>query len=329
MKGNNFKNEFRNNKIMHRMRTINSDKNLINNFAFSPNKKEKKNVSDKNLQKIEDKNKIRYSPVYEVLGIKNKDKKNYDRISSEFKNYEKEFNINISFSNKKNLKFDSPIETSKIIDILSLPPEKRTFDDIFFMKKYLLSTKIENLFKDEFNNKEESIDKLLTFFGLEMKYRLFREDEIIFRIGDLSVFLFLIIEGKVEILKPINEIKEMTGYEYYSYLLDLKNNNEEYLFNLSIDENLKAFDIDKNDFEQLSTIYILNLLEKIKLVQNINFEEEFDFVNIDPEDLDLDPSKLKSNEYIFLRLKQIKDKLPDISPEKVKKFKFIGDHEEK
>ena len=329
MKGNNFKNEFRNNKIMHRMRTINSDKNLINNFAFSPNKKEKKNVSDKNLQKIEDKNKIRYSPVYEVLGIKNKDKKNYDRISSEFKNYEKEFNINISFSNKKNLKFDSPIETSKIIDILSLPPEKRTFDDIFFMKKYLLSTKIENLFKDEFNNKEESIDKLLTFFGLEMKYRLFREDEIVFRIGDLSVFLFLIIEGKVEILKPINEIKEMTGYEYYSYLLDLKNNNEEYLFNLSIDENLKAFDIDKNDFEQLSTIYILNLLEKIKLVQNINFEEEFDFVNIDPEDLDLDPSKLKSNEYIFLRLKQIKDKLPVISPEKVKKYKFIVDHEEK
>ena len=71
------------------------------------------------------------------------------------------------------------------------------------------------------NNKEESIDKLLTFFALEMKYRLFQEDEIVFRIGDLSINLYLIIQGKVEILKPINEIKLMTGYEYFSYLLEL------------------------------------------------------------------------------------------------------------
>ena len=303
--------------------------NNINNISLSPTKEENQSYSSKHLESFDIanlKNIIKNASVYDILGIKNKDKKNYDKISSEFKKYEKRFNINISYYNKNDLKFENPIEISKIINILSLPSEKRTFDDIFLMKKYLLTTKIENLFKDEFNNKEESIDKLLTFFGLEMKYRLFEKDEVVFRIGDLSVYLFLIIEGKVEVLKPITEIKNMTGYEYFSYLLDLKNNSEHYLFNLSIEENLKAYDIEKSDFDQLPYIYILNLLEKLKFYQYINFEEELEFLNIEPEELDLDSSKIKSKEYIFLRIKQIKSKLADISSDKIKKYKFIVDH---
>ena len=97
---------------------------------------------------------------------------------------------------------------------------------------------------------------MLTFFAFEMKCRLFEEDDIVFRIGDLSVYLFLIIEGKVEILKPITEIRKMTGYEYFSYLLDLKNNSDEYLFNMSINDNLKVYDFEKSDFDQISNIYI-------------------------------------------------------------------------
>ena len=319
------------NNIINTKKSKKISPNNINNIPLTPAKEDDKSQSSKHLEKFNMENFkdiVRNTPVFEVLGIKPKEKKNYDKISSEFKKYEKKFNINISYSNKKELKFENPIETSKIINILSLPSEKRTFDDVFLLKKFLLTTKIDNLFKDEFNNKEESIDKLLTFFGLEMKYRLFEKDEIVFRIGDLSVYLFLIIEGKVEILKPISEFKPMTGYEYFAYLLDLKNNSDDYLFNLSIDENLKAYDIDKSDFDQLPSIYILNLLEKFKYFQNINFEEELDFVNIDPEDLDLEPSKLKSNEYIFLRLKQIKAKLPDISQDKIIKYKFIVDHYE-
>ena len=157
---------------------------------------------------------------------------------------------------EKNIKLETKVETSKIIEILKLPPEKRTFDNIFLMKKYLLTTKIENLFKEEFNNKEESIDKMLTFFAFEMKCRLFEEDDIVFRIGDLYIYLFLIIEGKVEILNPITEIRKMTGYEYFSYLLDLKNNSDEYLFNMSINDNLKVYDFEKSDFDQISNIYI-------------------------------------------------------------------------
>ena len=302
-----------------------------NTKAIKGNNEEQYNCLEKNLEKenIEKKkDQIKNSSVFEVLGIKNKDKKNYDKISSEFKKYENKFNMNISYSNRHNLKFDTPLETSKIISIISLPPEKRTFDDIFLMKKYLLTTKMENLFKDEFNNKEESIDKFLTFFALEMQYRLFEKDDIVFKIGDLSVYLFLIIEGKVEILKPIGEIKPMTGYEYFSYLLELKNNSEEYILNLSINENLKVYDVDKKDIDKFTSIYLLNLLEKYMVYKNINFKEELDFIDIDPEDLGLDPEKISSPEYIILRIKQIKAKFPDISPDLLEKYKFIVDHDE-
>ena len=305
---------------------------INNNITISPNNEEQNKLIGKNEEKIiKDKNKseIRNSSVYEVLGIKAKDKKNYDRISSEFKKYEKLYKMNISYSNRNNLKFDSPLELSKIINILSLPPEKRTFDDIFLMKKYLLTTKIENLFKDEFNNKEESIDKFLTFFSLEMRYKLFEKNEIVFKVGDLSVFLFLIIDGKVEILKPISEIKSMSGYEYFSYLLELKNNSEEYMLNLNIDENLEVYNVNKDDITQFSSIYLLNLLEKFTIYHNINFEEELEFINIDPWELGLEQEKIKIPEYIFLRLKQIKEKLPNISPDTIKKYKYVVDHNEK
>ena len=72
----------------------------------------------------------------------------------------------------------------------------------------------------------------------------------------------------------------------------------------------------------------MNLLEKFQHFRNINFEEEFEFVNIDPEDLGLNPEKVNSPEYMLLRIKQIKGYLPPISPDIVNKYKFIVDHNE-
>ena len=103
---------------------------------------ENEQVLDKeSLEKIKDE--IRISSVYDVFGIKTKGGKNFDKISSEFKKYEKFFNINLSISNRKDLKLDASIDISKIIEILTLPSDKRTFNDIFLMKKYLLTTKID------------------------------------------------------------------------------------------------------------------------------------------------------------------------------------------
>ena len=269
---------------------------------------------------------IKFVPVFDLLGLKEKNKKNYDSISHEFKKYEQKLGIILSYENRTSLNDEPPENLGNILNILSKPAENRNFNDIFVIKRYLLSTKIEWLFKDEFENKEESIEKLLTFFGLEMNYRLFREGEEVFKVGDSSVYLYLIIKGKIEILKPTPEISYISGHEYFSYIMNLKNQKEDHLLNVNLEENYKQFDIDKNQLELLPAIYIHHVFELIKMKKKINFEEELALVNMTLKDLDLTHETVHSYEHLST---QIEEKLPFVPPFLLNKYKFIVDKDTK
>ena len=269
---------------------------------------------------------IKFVPVFDLLGLKEKNKKNYDSISHEFKKYEQKLGIILSYENRTSLNDEPPENLGNILNILSKPAENRNFNDIFVIKRYLLSTKIEWLFKDEFENKEESIEKLLTFFGLEMNYRLFKEGEEVFKVGDSSVYLYLIIKGKIEILKPTPEISYISGHEYFSYIMNLKNQKEDHLLNVNLEENYKQFDIDKNQLELLPAIYIHHVFELIKMKKKINFEEELALVNMTLKDLDLTHETVHSYEHLST---QIKEKLPFVPPFLLNKYKFIVDKDTK
>ena len=269
---------------------------------------------------------IKFVPVFDLLGLKEKNKKNYDSISHEFKKYEQKLGIILSYENRTSLNDEPPENLGNILNILSKPAENRNFNDIFVIKRYLLSTKIEWLFKDEFENKEESIEKLLTFFGLEMNYRLFKEGEEVFKVGDSSVYLYLIIKGKIEILKPTPEISYISGHEYFSYIMNLKNQKEDHLLNVNLEENHKQFDIDKNQLELLPAIYIHHVFELIKMKKKINFEEELALVNMTLKDLELTHETVHSYEHLSI---QIEEKLPFVPPFLLNKYKFIVDKDTK
>ena len=269
---------------------------------------------------------IKFVPVFDLLGLKEKNKKNYDSISHEFKKYEQKLGIILSYENRTSLNDEPPENLGNILNILSKPAENRNFNDIFVIKRYLLSTKIEWLFKDEFENKEESIEKLLTFFGLEMNYRLFKEGEEVFKVGDSSVYLYLIIKGKIEILKPTPEISYISGHEYFSYIMNLKNQKEDHLLNVNLEENHKQFDIDKNQLELLPAIYIHHVFELIKMKKKINFEEELALVNMTLKDLELTHETVHSYEHLST---QIEEKLPFVPPFLLNKYKFIVDKDTK
>ena len=269
---------------------------------------------------------IKFVPVFDLLGLKEKNKKNYDSISHEFKKYEQKLGIILSYENRTSLNDEPPENLGNILNILSKPAENRNFNDIFVIKRYLLSTKIEWLFKDEFENKEESIEKLLTFFGLEMNYRLFKEGEEVFKVGDSSVYLYLIIKGKIEILKPTPEISYISGHEYFSYIMNLKNQKEDHLLNVNLEENYKQFDIDKNQLELLPAIYIHHVFELIKMKKKINFEEELALVNMTLKDLKLTHETVHSYEHLST---QIEEKLPFVPPFLLNKYKFIVDKDTK
>jgi len=319
-------------KKVHIFKSFGKDKRGTVFIKGMQDKKEmlKKNIfSDKQLDKImlrKIRESIIYSSVFDMLGLTEKKKKNYDKISQEYKKYEQKLGFNVPYKETKNLRDESPEDLAKILNVLSLPTENRTFHDVYIMKKYLLNTKIDWLFKDEFENKEESIEKLLTFFGLEMKYRLFKEGEEVFKVGDTSVFLYLIIQGKIEILKPTPEINFLSGYEYFSYIMYLKNHKEEYLLNVNLEENFKQFDIEKSDIDLLPAIFILHNFELIKMKKDINLIEELSVVNMTLKDLDLTQETMNSYQYLSSKLEE---KLPFVSPYLLKKYKFIIDKKTK
>ena len=319
-------------KKVHIFKSLGKDKRGTVFIKGMQDKKEmlKKNIfSDKQLDKImlrKIRESIIYSSVFDMLGLTEKKKKNYDKISQEYKKYEQKLGFNVPYKETKNLRDESPEDLAKILNVLSLPTENRTFHDVYIMKKYLLNTKIDWLFKDEFENKEESIEKLLTFFGLEMKYRLFKEGEEVFKVGDTSIFLYLIIRGKIEILKPTPEINFLSGYEYFSYIMYLKNHKEEYLLNVNLEENFKQFDIEKSDIDLLPAIFILHNFELIKMKKDINLIGELSVVNMTLKDLDLTQETMNSYQYLSSKLEE---KLPFVSPYLLKKYKFIIDKKTK
>ena len=70
--------------------------------------------------------------------------------------------------------------------------------------------------RDNFN--KESLDQILTLCSAQLKYFHLEKDKILFRIGDKPDNFYLIINGRIGILKPISNHKEMTGLEYFYYI---------------------------------------------------------------------------------------------------------------
>ena len=298
---------------------------LVKNIQENQKDKKKMFFSDKKIDQIfikTMKDSIIHTSVFELLGIKERSRKNYDIISQDYKRYEQKLGIELSYNDRKKLMDEKIDDIQKILNILLLPSHERTFHQVYTMKKYLLTTKIDWLFKDEFQNKEESIEKLLTFFGLEMKYKFFKEGEEIFKVGDASVYLYLILKGKIEILKPTPEITYMSGYEYFAYIMYLKKRNEEYILNINLEENYKQFDINKSEIELLPSIFINYIVELIRIGKNLDIEEELAVVNMTLKDIKY-PNETRISYQILSKC--IEENLQYVPLFLMKKYQFIID----
>ena len=215
-------------------------------------------------------------------------------------------------------------EILRIIGIIRKKPEKRTLGDLLQIIKYLTITKLGKYFKDEFEQKE-IYEKLITFCGVEIRYKSFKKGETIFKIGELPDNFYMILFGRVDILKPFSKNIWLTGYQYFCYLMDLKKSNEKYLFYLSIHENMKHFYIKKEEAKDLNYIYLLYIVDQISRHKIVDFEKALNITGITCEELDLDPKEIVSSKYLLENIKKIKRKLPDISGAIIMKYYFLDD----
>ena len=339
-------------KINTNMKEYSKIKNLelINN-----NKKEKKiiikqNTSIKNtnsekedIKQIEPDSLVYNSPYLSKTKIND-----YYGLCNDLKELEIKLHIKNRIKNSNNLNITDEIESEiaimrekseindfgydfnnieeiiKLIEIIKNPPEKRTMIELLKIVKYLTSTKLGKYFKEEFEQKE-IYEKLITFCGVEMRYKCFKKGETFFKIGELPDYFYMILLGRVEILKPCPRKISLTGYQYFCYLMELIKSNDNHLFNLCIKENISHFYIQKNEARDIHYIYLFVLVDKISRHKNVDFANALKLTNIPIEELDLDPSQINSNKYLLENIKKIKRRLPDIPGAIIQKYHFFDD----
>ena len=175
--------------------------------------------------------------VFNSLNIRKSSNRNYSKITNElFKIIEEtkkeksqfynEFNLNILGDHKKNQKrnltqLNNYNNTTIVTDIFKIPPEKRTFEDLLTIRNYLLKTKLYSYFKNE-DILEEAIQKLITMCSVEFEYINYNKNDFIYKSGDIPQNFYLILKGKINVLKPAYKKEIFSGLQYFTYLMDLK-----------------------------------------------------------------------------------------------------------
>ncbi len=180
---------------------------------------------------------------------------------------------------KKNRKFNRNLS-------LNLDKKNRTFemssfkkDEKFFKKALkIFQYGIEN-YKDTqilvsflynlepFNqilseSDRDDVEQILTNLAQTLQYEYIQKNKIICKYGQNKDKFYLILKGKVDILVPNEEEIQLTEEEYFSYLLNLRIYNENYLLKQIISKNGLTFLMEEKNFDEWIKI-AYNTLELI------------------------------------------------------------------
>ena len=313
----------------------NRNKNIFNKNILIMN-----NLKNKRESVLSTINTLVYNLPF-MSNEKTKSNKIYSKIALELKkifyispNDEIEDNKDNNDNNqqKKNISKNLS-QLSNILDyktIIRRPPNERSMLDLYLIIKYLSNTKLGTFFKEEFDDNIEIYDKLITFCAVEIQYRKFRKGETIFKIGDLPDNFYIILQGKIEVVKPKKKKMIMTGKEYFYYLMDLQKTGDKYVFNLCIENNINNYIIDRKEAKLIPYIFILINLEKINLGNQIDFGEVLYTVDIPSIKLGLNNDQICDENYIKDNINVIKKNIPyDISADLIEKYNFIMDSHKK
>ena len=305
----------------------------LNNRNILADRKIKKNKSQKFIEKNNISISLEDTLVYDSINKIFDRNKIYSNILNELKQLEIDNHENISKTEKEELfnkiKKDTK-EKNNIIDldiftIFEKIPQRRTYKDIIILKKYLSKTKLSLFFKDlKLDN--ESIEKLLLICAIEMKIIKFNKNTIIYKISDLPDYIYLVISGKINVIKLLKDDIKMSGLEYFSFLMSLKKNNEIERFNLTINENNNIFNININDKDIIEFYFLRNVINQILNDFDINFKEILNLCNLTSDFFELDSNKIDNLNYIKENIKKILIKIPPLSDNQISNYLFFQDN---
>ena len=189
-----------------------------NQTFFRINNKSKTNINEKARNSV-------------ILGLK---KGNFDVIKEKIKeqNESKDDNNNPYKNNSKNktrrsianarplkklILSNASLNKEYILNILEKNPKNRKENEIKNVADFLSTnyTYFQNLKKSDSQLMVEKLAKL-------SKIKIFYPGETIIKFGDIGDKFYVVIEGFVQVYKPIFEEKKMTPNDFIKYMNDIK-----------------------------------------------------------------------------------------------------------
>ena len=272
-----------------------TDENNIRNYE---------KVSEE-IKKIEQKNEVEKSRLkrkitlisHRLDGSYNKNI-NKDKVKNENKLLEIEINLRSKTLEMNELEKNKKINIIELIQKLKIHPEQRTIRDVLRIKPFIENSNLAKSFREEFSD-IKLVEKLIIFCSIEMYYKRYKEGQIIYKIGETPSDFYSIIFGKVNLMKAISEEKNMSGLEYFYYLMNLKKREELYLLHKTIEINSNNYQINENHIDIINYVYLYNYLENIKNKEytNTTFTNLLELLQINPEELGIDISQINSTNY--------------------------------
>ena len=217
---------------------------------------------------------------------------------------------------------------------LSKEPFVRNQQDIMNVKYIIEKSSLANKFKED-KICNEILDKMLTLCATEMKHLYLESGTTLFRIGDKGDKFYIIIHGKVAVLKPRPKESIMSGFNYFRLLMELKVSKENYILKQTIDTNQKLVKIDIEDLQELQLLIFRTKLQEYfsKLNQNnrtIKDIMKLCYIQSQFFDFEIDEGLLIQDEgYKYVIENRIMDMFSDLDNDKLIKNKILTNENNK
>ena len=132
------------------------------------------------------------------------------------------------------------INIDKIIQILQKTSE-RSLSEISALKYYILNkTNLVYKFTED-KLDEASYDLIISLSLSSSSLKTFKRDNLIINIGERSDYLYIILKGKAALFGIKKYHLDVSPYEYFLLLNELKKNNDVYLLEKTVTENNRIY----------------------------------------------------------------------------------------
>ena len=187
--------------------------------------------------------------------------------------------------------------------ILSKSYRFRTIKDTSKLFDFLILTGFDEELKSDLIFTGINLQQLFYFSSQFMSIKTFYKNNVIYYENAFNDYFYIVLDGEVNLYQMNIIEKKMKFMEYFKYLKDLnENNNDKFILNHTINQNKEKMGINKiQDLEKVDEIIFKNNL--FNLIKNQNLDEINKLYEQNEKKMkNYKIDKLLSNEINFLNL---------------------------